>query len=199
MKIIGLTGGSGSGKGAVCHILEEFNIPCIDTDRIYRDMTVTASECTKALVAEFGDGILNSSGGIDRTSLASIVFCGEGAEERRSRLNEITHAFILSKTRQILNTLSASGTKIAFVDAPVLFESGFDKECDVTVSVVANREIRLNRIIARDGITLEQAKNRINSQKSDDELTKLTDLSIENNGDLSELREEVLALLEKLK
>ena len=162
-------------------------------------MIATDSPCTRALASEFGTEILTKDGGINRTLLASIVFCGDGAEQRRNRLNEITHAFILSETRRALNSFAANGTEIAIVDAPVLFESGFDKECDITVCVLADKDIRLKRIMERDGITMRQAENRIDSQKSNEELIALSDFYIENNTDLSELRGNVLALLEKLK
>ena len=87
MKVIGLTGGSGSGKGAVGKILNSLGIPVIDTDAIYREMTEAPCSCLSALEAEFGDSIITESGSLNRTALAELVFSSDDSEERRARLN----------------------------------------------------------------------------------------------------------------
>ena len=90
------------------------------------------------------------------------------------------------------------GAAAAIVDAPVLFESGFDRECDVIVLVVAERELRITRIMSRDGITRKEAEQRINSQISDDELMLRCDYMIRNDYDLSYLKQEVKTVLKKI-
>ena len=163
MKIIGLAGGSGSGKGAVGKIFADLDIPTVDTDAIYHEITSSDSPCLRALAAEFGAEVISGSGALNRAALAKIVFAGEGAESKRLRLNEITHKFILDEARGRLSELASRGYSLAAVDAPLLFESGFDAECDVIVSVIAPKDERIARIMQRDGITKEAAIARLES------------------------------------
>ena len=194
MKVIGLCGGSGSGKGAVSLIFSECGIPFIDTDRVYREMTSGDSECLRELRASFGDGIVASDGSLDRRRLAELVFSGDDANARRALLNSIAHKHILDETRRRIKTFFARGARTVVVDAPLLFESGFDKECDFIVAVIADREVRIERIMRRDGIDRSAATARIASQLSDGELIKRADAVIENNGELSTLRASVTGL-----
>ena len=195
MKVIGLCGGSGSGKGAVSKIFLEIGIPSIDTDAVYREMTLSDSPCMRALAAEFGKEIINSLGGLDRTRLASIVF---NDPSRLEKLNKIAHSFILDETRRRLDNYRGEGFPAAIVDAPVLFESGFDNECDEIICVVADREIRTCRIMSRDGITRDAAEKRIASQMPDEILISKCDHVIYNNSDIESLREQILSLKNKL-
>ena len=199
MKIIGLTGGSGSGKGAVSEILRELNIPSIDTDSIYRELTVSPGPCLSALADAFGDEIINADGSLNRRKLSELVFSGLGADERRKRLNAISHSFILAETEKRLELLKKEGYDLAFVDAPVLFESGFDKKCDAIIAVIANRDIRIGRIISRDGLTAEMAEKRISSQLSDEKLIELCDYIIVNNADFDALKCSVVEIVKKIK
>ena len=199
MKIIGLAGGSGSGKGEVGKIFADLDIPTIDTDAIYHEMTSADSPCLKALADEFGSGVISDSGALNRASLAKIVFAGDGAESKRLRLNEITHKFILDEARGRLRNFAAQGYSFAAVDAPLLFESGFDGECDVIVSVVAPKDERILRIMQRDGITKEAAIARLESQMSDEELASRSDYVILNDGNLESLQDSVKNTVDKIK
>lgn len=198
MKVIGLCGGSGSGKGTVGLVFSKYNIPSIDTDLVYRELTCKGGECLDALALEFGDGIIGEGGGLDRKRLASIVFGAKDSEARLARLNEITHKYILDEVRQRLGKFSDAGYTAAIVDAPVLFESGFDKECDHIVCVLADEDIRVDRIIRRDGITPDQARARIASQISNELLASRCDSIIYNNGSIYELDDQVLSLITKI-
>ena len=195
MKVIGLCGGSGSGKGAVSGIFAEIGIPSIDTDAVYRRMTLSDSPCMRELRGEFGDEVVNSLGGLDRARLASIVF---NDPSRLKILNKIAHSFILDETRRRLAVYGDEGYPCSIVDAPVLFESGFDKECDEIICVVADKETRIARIMSRDGITRDAAEKRIASQMPDEILISKCDYVIYNNSDIESLREQILALKNKL-
>ena len=195
MKVIGLCGGSGSGKGAVSSIFAEIGIPSIDTDAVYREMTLSDSPCMRALAAEFCDEVVNSLGGLDRTRLASIVF---NDPSRLEKLNKIAHSFILDETRRRLDNYRGEGFPAAIVDAPVLFESGFDNECDEVICVIADKEIRTGRIMSRDRITRDAAEKRIASQMPDEILISKCDHVIYNNSDIESLREQILSLKSKL-
>ena len=195
MLVIGLCGGSGSGKGEVGRLLSENGIPVIDTDAVYRELTSYPGECLSALVDEFGSEILTEEGSLDRRKLSKIVFTGEGASERRLRLNEISHRFILDETRRRLGIFEAEGFAAAAVDAPLLFESGFDGECDKTVCVAADRNIRIARIMERDLITQSEAEKRIDSQIPDTKIKELCDYTVINNGTVDLLCESVLQVV----
>ncbi|MBQ3182911.1 MAG: dephospho-CoA kinase [Clostridia bacterium] len=176
MLIVGLTGASGSGKGYLCSLLSDKDICIIDTDRVYHKMISSPSACVEALVSAFGEEIRDKKGGIDRAVLGSIVF---SSKEKLELLNSIAHRFIREKCNEIIEKC---GSKIVILDAPVLFESGFDDMCDLTVGVVASRETRIERIIKRDGISREKAYTRIENQHSDDWFRENCDIVIENDG-----------------
>ncbi len=198
MKVIGLCGGSGSGKGTVASIFAEFDIPSIDTDEVYHNLINQKSPCLVALVAEFGGEIIASDGSLDRGKLSKIVFESEDSAEKRRRLNQISHKFVLEKTRELLDEYCALGKKAALVDAPLLFESGFDKECDFVIAVIANENVRMMRIVKRDKIPMKNAKLRIRTQLPDDYLAANSKYIIRNDGTLSDLRESVKVVAEKI-
>lgn len=177
MLIVGLTGASGSGKGYLCSLLADKDICIIDTDRVYHNMISSHSPCVEALVSAFGEDIRDTRGGIDRGALGSIVF---SSKEKLELLNTIAHSFIKEKCNEIIENCNA---KIIIIDAPVLFESGFDDMCDVTVGVVASENIRVMRIIERDTIDREKAYARIRNQHSDDWYREKCDIVIENKGE----------------
>lgn len=198
MKVIGLCGGSGSGKGSACEIFRRLGIPSIDTDAVYREITSAPGECLTALANEFGSKIITESGALNRQRLASIVFSGEGSETRLARLNEISHKFILDETRCRLARYEQMDAVAAIVDAPVLFESGFDLECDILVCVISDRERRIERIMMRDSISRNEAEQRIASQMSDGELISRCDFVIRNDSGLVDLQDEVKSVLKKI-
>lgn len=182
MKIIGLCGSSGSGKGYVCRTFLKFGVPSIDTDRVYREITTKKGTlCLCELVLEFGEQILDTNGELDKKALASIVFEGEGSRERLDKLNKITHKHIKMDTEKILSEYKNEGKRAVIIDAPVLFESGFDKMCHFTVCVTAPYELKLERIISRDKIAKEKAEARLKNQLTDDELIRLSTYQIDNS------------------
>ena len=192
MKVIGLCGKSGSGKGIVCSIFAELGIKSIDTDKLYHSIISTDSECTAELVSEFGKEIY-ANPGINRAALREIVF---SSPDKLLRLNEITHKHILSEVRRIIN--ESSDALGIIIDAPLLFESKFDRECDVTIAVIADNDVRIDRIVKRDNVSKEHAKSRLASQISDTELAEKCDYTIENSSTTEELRDNVHQLYKKM-
>ena len=185
MKVIGLCGQSGSGKGLVCAFFSELNVKCIDTDKIYHDIISTDSKCTKELVNFFGDSVY-AYPGINRKELAKKAFA---SENNLKRLNEITHKHILNNVRtqidMIKNECLYDGI---IIDAPLLFESGFDAECDATIAVIADDDTKISRIIERDGITRDMAIARISSQIPNSLLKEKCSFVINNNSTIEELK-----------
>lgn len=199
MIIIGLTGGSGAGKGEVSRLYQSRGIPSVDTDMVYRRLTQAPSACTKELAARFGDFILGQNGELDRKRLAEIVFCG-GEEQRTALadLNRITHKHILRSCRISLTHMQKRGVNACIIDAPLLFESGFDKECDVVISVIADRELRISRIMMRDFLTRAAATARINAQQNDSFYIERSDYVIHNNGSVQELSAKADSIIKKI-
>ena len=180
MKIIGLCGGSGSGKTTASRYMEKLGAAVIDADRVYRELCVPGSPLMAELTDAYGDIIVLPDGSLDRKKLAEIVFADE---RKRAELNAITHGHIKAETLSRISAYEKAGYPAVVVDAPLLFEAGFDRFCDITVGITAPRELRISRIIARDGITQKAAEARIASQMSDDELRARCDRIIENNSD----------------
>ncbi|MBQ4066436.1 MAG: dephospho-CoA kinase [Clostridia bacterium] len=196
LLVIGLCGRSGSGKGYVSAVFEKHGIPAVDTDRVYRDILADkSSECLSELIAEYGGGILDRDGRLERRSLAGIVF-GDKSGEKLKRLNDITHKYILEKTKDLIDKARESKKRAIIIDAPVLFESGFDKLCDLTVCVTAPDSICIKRICERDGRTESEAAKRLSSQKSADELRITCNEEIVNDG-AENVESRVLEIMKK--
>lgn len=190
MKVIGLCGGSGSGKGAVALLLREYDIPSIDADEVYHSIVSRRSECTEELSREFGSDILNADGSLNRERLRVLVFADE-SRERLARLNAVSHRHILAAVTRMIDGYRADGEELVLFDAPLLFESGFDKSCDLVIAVIADEKTRISRIVERDGISEAAARKRISAQLSEEFLRNHSDFLIENNGTLDELKVEV--------
>ena len=183
MLVIGLCGSSGSGKGYVCDTFKKHGVEFIDTDKVYSTKIVKAgSDCLGELCMFFGKGILNEDGSLNKRELSKIVFCSDDAESSRKKLNGIAHRHILLETERMMAESKKSGANAVIIDAPVLFESGFDKMCDVKICVTAPYDKKLQRIITRDGITEAEARARLDCQLSDDELRERCDYEIDNSG-----------------
>ncbi len=191
MKVIGLTGPSGAGKGIVAAYLLDSGYPHINCDKIYHSLLESHSESTLSLVARFGEGILDKNGAIDRKKLADLVFTGHGHKKRLDDLNSITHGFVLKECRNLIQKYREEGKKAVVVDAPTLIESGFDAECDLVLVVNAPYETRLKRIIERDRITPKKAAERLSAQKDDLFYTERADFLIENSSTLDDIRTQI--------
>ncbi len=199
MLVIGLTGATGSGKGAVGGLFAELGIPSLDTDAVYHRLVSAPSPCLDALAEEFGSSVIAADGSLDRRALATVVFCGGEEQERRNRrLQSITHPYVLGVCRLWLAEQKRMGKAAAIIDAPLLYESGFDRECDRVIAVTASTQLRLSRIMLRDGLDIERAQARIGAQPSNDFYTARADLVIENEGDLGALKRQVRAAYEAL-
>ena len=187
VKVIGLCGRSGCGKGFVSAEFLNYGIPSVDTDMVYRDIISEKgadgklSQCLLELSSEFGEDIITDSGDLDRKALAAIVFSARGGN-KLGRLNEITHKYILERTEYLIEKFAENGFLAVIVDAPVLFESGFDKICDIKICVTAPDEVSVERICKRDNKTVAEARMRLANQKTEKELISLCDAVIVNDG-----------------
>ena len=175
MKLIGITGGIGSGKTTVSGMFARLGAEVIDADEISRAVTKKGGAAYPELKEAFGKEILLPSGEIDRKALAKIVFSDK---ERLKRLNEITHRHIFIEMQK---RMEASKAQVVVMDVPLLFSSEFPFKCDLTVGVTAALEERIKRVESRDGMARDEVLRRIENQISDEELKKKADVIIENN------------------
>lgn len=195
MTVIGVTGPSGAGKSLFCSYFEKNGCLHLDCDKIYHALVDSPSDCTRALEAEFGKEIINPDGSIDRASLGAIVFA-PGADELRGKLNKITHAFVLAEVRKAIANTDRS---CAIIDAPLLFEAGYEKECDFTVALLAAPELRLSRLCERDSRPVEALKARMAAAPSDDFYSSRATLTVINDGDAEKLRTAAQRILDEIK
>jgi dephospho-CoA kinase len=195
MYVIGVTGPSGAGKSLFCSYFEEAGCLHLDCDKIYHTLVDSPSDCTRALEAEFGTSVLNPDGSLCRPALAEIVFAPD-ADELRGKLNKITHAFVLSEVRKAINT---TDKKCAIIDAPLLFEAEYEKECDLTVALLAPPEKRLARLCERDRRPVEALRARMAAAPSDEFYSSRANVTVVNDGDADKLRAAAQKILNEIK
>ena len=190
--ILGITGGSGTGKSTVSEILRSLGVEIVDCDLVARAVTEKGAPCLAELEAEFGSSIIGEDGTLLRRKLGEIVFSDA---QKLNRLNEITHRYI---TEEVMKRLEKSSAKIGGIDGAVLFESGITEHCNAVIGVLASRPVRIGRITKRDGITRQSAENRIDSQKNDDFYLENCDIILYNDGSRKELESKVKEVVSKL-
>ncbi len=177
MLILGLTGQTGAGKSTVSKILEKYGCYHIDADLVARE-TIDSDEKVKAeLKNRFGDDVIGNDGKVNRKLLGAKAFADP---QSTLDLNSITHPAVNKKVQSIIAKKEQENVKAVIIDAIALFESGEDKLCDYTVSVIAPKDIRLKRITARDSISEEKALERINAQKDEEFFSVNSDYIIKN-------------------
>lgn len=183
MIVLGLTGPTGSGKGIVADAFRKQGIPVLDTDAVYHEWIAHPSPCVDELVAAFGGSVRSADGGIDRPALAAVVFCGGDMQnERLNLLNSIAHRYVIKSVWAWLKEQQEDKKRCAVIDAPLLIEAGVDSICDKVIAVTAPAELRLARIMMRDGITEPNARARIRAQKPDDFYTSAAQFVFVNDG-----------------
>lgn len=194
MKIIGITGNSGSGKSFISDvILNRYkSVAIIDADKIAREMSNINTLYYKEIVKKFGKDILKENLEINRKLLANIIF---NNNKKREELNSITFKYVVD---EIKNKIKSNNDKaIIIIDVPLLFESGLDKICDITLGVISNEDIKIDRICKRDNLSVMEAKDRLKVQLNDEVLREKCDYIIENNGNIEELNLQLEEIIDK--
>ena len=191
MNVIGLTGGSGSGKTTVLNLLRDRGAAAIDCDRLYDSLLQTSEALRADLKKTFGQVFL-PDGSLDRKTLSETVFSDP---KQLLKLNEIVYYHVGIAVREELAAAKKSGKKLAVIDAVNLIESGLGELCDTTVAVLAPLDTRIARIMARDGINQAQAEKRIAAQQTDETFTARAKQTLINDGSEQTLREKALSLL----
>lgn len=189
--IVGLTGPTGSGKTTACKAAAAAGFYVINCDKTARKATKDA-DCLKALSSAFGKDIIKTDGTLDRKALAQKAFA---SSEKTELLNSTIFPFI---TRLIEDEIERCGNNKILLDAPTLYESGIDRICYAVIAVTADRNLRLDRIIARDGIDKASAELRVGAGKSDDFYRAKTPHIIYNNGDEGKLLADFKSVLNSI-
>ena len=194
-NIIGLTGQTGAGKSSVREILQKKGAAVIDADSVAHDITDNNLDCIYDIVCRFSCLVLNEKGKINRKALGKRVFSDK---KELSALNKIIFPYILEAIEHEVLGYIAKGAETVVIDGATVIESGCGKMCDVLVSVVAEEETRLTRIIKRDGITKADAERRISAQKSEEFYTENSDFVIRNDSTPAELERSVNSVLKNM-
>lgn len=193
VTVLGLTGSTGAGKGVVSRALADAGAEVIDCDAVYHDMLAHDAALLRDLQDAFPDAF--AGGALDRKALGRMVFQDAAALDR---LNDVTHPHIRRRIAALLEECEARGVHLAVLDAPTLFESGANRDCDFTLGVTAAPELRAARITARDGLDAAYANLRINAGKPDDYYKNQCDFMIENNGAPEDAVRAALAIMKKV-
>lgn len=180
MKRIGITGPTGAGKTTALNALTSLGVHVIDADKVYHDLLESSIPMREALTNRFGAGILDGTGGIDRKALGNVVFADADA---LADLNAITHRFVLEEIERQTALAEAEGRPAVAIDAIALIESGAAEGCDAVVGILAPKQVRIRRIMAREGISEEYARKRVEAQQDDDFFRAHCTHILENGGE----------------
>ncbi|MCD7823777.1 MAG: dephospho-CoA kinase [Oscillospiraceae bacterium] len=193
IRVIGLTGQSGAGKSTVSRFFLDEGFPTINADEISHSVSYD-----QGFLAEvrrlYPDCVTDTD--LDRQKLAGIVFCDS---EKLKAYTNIIFPYITREVFRRIESFRASGERLVLLDAPTLFESGLDDICSSVISVIAPMELKIKRVLERDGIPVEMARSRLGSQKSDDMFISRSRFTIVNNSDIDSLREKTLSVIEELR
>ncbi|MGE6375676.1 dephospho-CoA kinase [Peribacillus muralis] len=192
-QIIGITGGIASGKSSVSLYLQELGFTIIDADLASRAVVEPGEEAYQQVLRAFGEDILLADGTIDRAKLGAIIFHDR---EKRLQLNGIVHPAVRKwmslKTEEAL----AAGKETVFMDIPLLFESKLTYMVEKTLLIYADERVQLERLMNRNGLSEADALARIHSQMPLADKKDLADAVIDNNGELTETKKQVRAILD---
>ena len=191
MLVLGLTGNIGCGKSSVSTIFMENNIKVVDADIVARQI-FDDKNLLNEVFSTFGESIKNQDGSLNRRALGNIVF---NDDEKLILLNNLTHPKIKQKILSKVEEYKNQGEKIVVIDAALLIEDDYIPYIQKLILITCRKEIQINRIIARDNCTKEEAISRINSQMSQEEKVKFADYIIDNSNSFEELQKKVLELI----
>ncbi|MBQ8827537.1 MAG: dephospho-CoA kinase [Clostridia bacterium] len=196
MKILGVTGGTGTGKSTVAKILGANGAKIIDADRIAHMLQKKGPAAFDEIIEYFGEGILDTDGEINRRILGALVFNDQNA---LAALNEIVHRHVALEMKRLVKKYREEGVSLAVLDVPIPIENGFFDTAECVWAVVANDDLRIERIMQRSGLSEKEAASRIGSQLSNREYSELADVTIDNEGTFEELEKLVLYELRRFK
>lgn len=191
---LGITGGIGSGKSFVSRCLKEgFSVQVYDTDREAKRLMLEHEGIRADLIALLGKEVYTAAG-LNKPLLAAYIF---SSPENAQKVNAIVHPRVKEDFRNWAFRQEQAGCQLVGVESAILFESGFDREVDKTLTVSAPLELRITRVMERDRVGREQVLERITAQISDEERNRLSDFSVEN-AETSDIHAQLVRILSAL-
>jgi dephospho-CoA kinase len=203
MVVIGLTGGTATGKSTVAAIWASMGARIIDADEAARELVKPGSDLLKKIADTFGQAVINDDGSLNRRELGRICF---SEKQQLLKLNAIMHPRLRAQVEAMVEELKRalerhsdpSGPTAVVIDAAVLFESGLRDLADVVVAVVADPEIQVRRLVQRMGLSEGEARARVGAQRSNEEFARLSDFVIDTTGGLDSYEAEARALYRRI-
>ena len=194
MRVIGITGSSGSGKTTVCKIIKKlYNSEILDADKVAKELSNDVnSDYYREMVKLFGKECLLEDNMLNRKKIAEIIYQDEA---KRESLNNLTFNYVVKKMKKDLSEIKDKD--LVIIDAPLLYEAGVDKLCDKVIAIIAEKSNKVKRICLREGIDELFAKKRLLIQNEDDFYINKADYVIYNNKDFKELEESIKKVLEE--
>ena len=193
-KIIGITGGIASGKSTVTDFLRKAGYQVIDADQVVHELQEPGGRLYQALVAAFGTDILTADGRLDRPKLGAMIF---GNPELLVQSSQLQNAIIREELAQRRAAL-AEREPVFFMDIPLLFEQGYEGWFDQVWLVDVTEETQLQRLMARNELSLAEARQRLAAQLTSEERRSKTDFIIDNNGSLAATQSQISSLLQQI-
>ncbi len=195
MIVIGITGPTGAGKTTVLNVLRELGGAVADCDGVYHELLSTSVPLREELAARFGPGIFDENGDLRRKELGAIVF---GDPDALADLNAITHRHIVSELERRIAQAEGEGRPAIALDAVALLESGAGTLCGTTIAVTAAEEVRVGRIMAREGIGEDYARARVKAQKPSAWFEERCAHTLRNDGEKASLEEQARELFKSI-
>jgi dephospho-CoA kinase len=193
-KLVGLTGGIGTGKSTAARMIRDLGVPVIDADLVARQVVQPGQPAHAEIVAAWPD-VVDQSGAIDRRKLAERVFADPAS---RARLEAITHPRIMERVREQADGFRRQGLGLAFLEAALLVETGRYRQLDGLVVVTANSERQVSRVMARAGCSHDQVLARMRAQLTLEEKRRAATDVIDNSGDEATTQRQVDSLVRRL-
>lgn len=194
MLVLGLTGGIACGKSNISQTLRELGAVIVDGDVLSRELTAEKGAALPDIRAAFGDGVFHPDGTLNRRALGAVVFADDAA---RDRLDAIMQPLLLTLILRDIEDARLSGAKVCVLDMPLLYEKDLDRLCDRVWCAYIPRKTQLERLMARDGFTLEEAENRLRSQLPAEEKAARADVIIDTSGPMDYTKGCVISLYAK--
>lgn len=198
--VIGITGGIGTGKSTVADIFESHNIKVLKADNIAKELMATNTEIIDQIIKQFGTESYLENGSINTVYISNLVFNNENPESTNNlnQLNQIVHPVVIQWIIDSVEKLVESGEKLIVVESALIYEAELDEGFDYIILVDCSDDVRISRVMQRNGLTKEQVMDRINSQISQTEKKGAADFVIDNSADLEKLKENVEFLIKIL-
>lgn len=194
MLVIGLTGGIACGKSTISLTLKELGAVIVDGDVLSRELTAEGGAALPDIRAAFGDGVFHPDGTLNRRALGTVVFADDAA---RRKLDAIMQPLLLTMILRAIEDARQSGAAACVLDMPLLYEKDLDRLCDRVWCACIPRETQLQRLMERDGFTLEEAESRLRSQLPAEEKAARADVVIDTSGTIQYTKEYVISLYAK--